>query len=563
MPGALLRLSYVVSNECNSKTEKTDLRVGPDECFRMTNRIGCKWNFSGGLIVTTLTALLVMSSSYHSWGQSLPPADRVPADSAATVTRGGELARIYCASCHLFPEPSLLDRRTWLDQTLLRMMIRVGLAPQQVDRNPEADLIKAARVIPNPPAISAEDYKLITAYYAATAPEEALRQDKRAPIEIGLKRFKTAVPRFRSSLAASTMIKFSTPDRKIYLGDDETGSLHVLGLGHDQVQSIPLGNVPVQMSEQAGGVYLTMIGSFMPSEKRQAALAFLEKGPDGLKPPRTILKDLPRTTDIQMADLNGDGKTDLVLTMFGNLTGRLSWFEGKGGDQFDEHVLIDKAGPVKAEIQDFNKDGRPDIAVLMAQELESLLIFSNEGKGKFTNNLVFQKHPLYGHTYFETFDFNGDGKLDFLVSNGDNGEYASPAKNYHGIRVYQNMGNGEFNEVFFIPLNGAFKAVARDFDGDGDLDIAAISFFPDYDKSPEESFVYLENKGNNQFTAGTFKDHLAGRWLTMDVADIDGDGDLDILLGSHIRGPTDVPEKLMANWEKAGPPFVLLRNTTK
>ncbi|MSU63070.1 MAG: VCBS repeat-containing protein [Pedosphaera sp.] len=552
-----------MSTKGNFTTEKADLRVARDMSLPVTNRIAAKWTCSGGLIVVALSALLVARSPNRSWGQSLPPERNVPTDSTATVARGGELARIYCASCHLFPEPSLLDRKTWLDQTLLRMMIRVGLAPQQVDRNPEAELIKAARVIPNPPAISADDYKLITAYYAATAPETALPQDKRAPIEVGLKRFKTAIPRFRSGQAATTMIKFGTADRKIYLGDDETGSLHVLGLGQDQVQTIPLGNIPVQMLDQAGGIYLAMIGSFMPSEKRQAALAFLEKSPDGLKPPRTIFKDLPRTTDIQMADLNGDGKMDLVLTMFGNLTGRLSWFEGKGGDQYDEHILIDKAGPIKIEIQDFNKDGRPDIAVLIAQELESLLIFTNEGNGKFTSKLVFQKHPLYGHTYFETFDFNGDGKLDFLVTNGDNGEYPSPAKKYHGVRVYQNKGDGEFDEVFFYPMNGAFKAVARDFDGDGDLDIAAISFFPDYDKSPEESFVYLENKGNNQFSGATFKEHLAGRWLTMDVADIDGDGDLDILLGSHIHSPIGVSENLMTNWEKAGPPFVLLRNTTK
>ncbi len=38
--------------------------------------------------------------------------------------------------------------------------------------------------------------------------------------------------------------------------------------------------------------------------------------------------------------------------------------------------------------------------------------------------------------------------------------------------------------------------MARDFDGDGDLDLAVIAFFADYPKQPEEGFVYLENTGN-------------------------------------------------------------------
>ena len=62
-------------------------------------------------------------------------------------------------------------------------------------------------------------------------------------------------------------------------------------------------------------------------------------------------------------------------------------------------------------------------------------------------------------------DFNRDGLPDILVTNGDNGEYPSPLKKYHGIRIYLNKGNWRFEEAFFYPLNGAFKAVARDLTG--------------------------------------------------------------------------------------------------
>ena len=116
-----------------------------------------------------------------------------------------------------------------------------------------------------------------------------------------------------------------------------------------------------------------------------------------------------------------------------------------------------------------------------------------------------------------------------------------------------------FTEAYFFPLNGAYKALSADFDGDGDLDIAAISFFADFDRSPEEVFVYLENNGDLNFTPSTFAGSLQGRWLTMDVGDWDLDGDEDIVLGSFAMGWSNVSRDLEAAWRQ-GPSVLILEN---
>ena len=117
-----------------------------------------------------------------------------------------------------------------------------------------------------------------------------------------------------------------------------------------------------------------------------------------------------------------------------------------------------------------------------------------------------------------------------------------------------------FKQKYFFPINGCYKAIARDFDGDGDPDIATISFFADYERQPEESFVYLKNMGNFNFMPYSIPEASLGRWLTMDAGDIVGDGKTDLILGNFSIGP--VMTKHHFDW-KQSPPFIVLKNIGK
>ena len=189
-------------------------------------------------------------------------------------------------------------------------------------------------------------------------------------------------------------------------------------------------------------------------------------------------------------------------------------------------------GAIRAIVNDANGDGRPDIWVLMAQAEEGIYLFLNQGGGEFLANELLHFPPIYGSSYFEFADFNNDGHPDILYTCGDNADFTTGVlKPYHGVYIFLNDGKNHFEQKWFYPIHGCYKAMARDFDGDGDLDIAAISYFPDTQNQPQEGFVYLENEGNLQFNASSLPQNYAGKWLTMDAGDIDGDGDIDVLIG--------------------------------
>ncbi len=481
----------------------------------------------------------------------------------AKLPPGERAARKACTICHVFPEPSLLTKKNWAEQILPRMKVRLGVAIPDYASSTEGELIRARKIYTDKPLIPYSDWPLIEQWILTNAPVDPLPQQPHPEIEIGLKTFKTEPPRYRVATPRTTLVKISPSTHRIYVGDDGEQSLAILDQNGNLLSTIKLGNTPTGLVETPRGIYVTCIGSFVPSEVYRGEVLLFERKGDGFGEKQVILQGLPRPVQLEMADFNGDGKMDFALTMFGNLTGRFSWFENLGNDQYAEHILANSAGAIHCVAHDFNGDGKPDIAVLMAQELETLLILPNDGKGKFTGDVVFQKPPVYGHCYFELADFNKDGLMDIVVVNGDNGEYESPTKNYHGIRILMNKGANQYEEKYFFPLNGAYKAVVRDFDGDGDLDIAAISFFPDYVNSPRESFVYLENLGDMKFKPSTFKECIAGRWIVMDAGDLDGDGKVDLVLGSYAVGPTAVPKFLSDIWKKSGPSVQILRNQTK
>ena len=129
-----------------------------------------------------------------------------------------------------------------------------------------------------------------------------------------------------------------------------------------------------------------------------------------------------------------------------------------------------------------------------------------------------------------------DGKPDLIYTCGYNFRDSLILIPYHGLYIFINIGNWNFKQLWIYPINGCTKAIAADFDGDGDLDIATSAFYADLQNDPAESFIYFEQVSPFNFKPHAIPVSKCGRWMSMDVGDYNNDGRPDIILGNYSKG---------------------------
>ncbi|MHA4811918.1 FG-GAP repeat domain-containing protein [Flavitalea flava] len=498
----------------------------------------------------------------------------------SSIREGEHLAGVYCKGCHLLPDPSMLDTRSWETGVLPNMGPHLGIFNHEFQRYPSSirDTNVGRKFYPSQPLLTADEWQHILDYYISTSPDSLPAQAPHPEIKNKLSLFTAVIPSFRYPDPATCLTRTDTSGttHSLLVFDVHSGGFYRFSPSLQLLDSIHTPGAIVDLSFEASqGIVACNMGMLNPHNGKlgkgqfirisgagEAGVAGKLGGPDEKMQMDTVplFDHLARPVQLTAADLNQDGLTDYLVCEYGNLTGALSWMENKAKGHFERHVIRAVAGAIKAVIGDFNHDGLPDIMALFAQGDEGIFLFTNEGKGRFNQQVLLRFPPMYGSSYFELADFNKDGFPDILYTCGDNADYSAVLKPYHGVYIFMNDGRNHFNRQYFFPINGCYKAMARDFDGDGDLDIATISFFPDFEHHPEEGFVYLENLGGLKFQPFSLPETQSGKWLTMDAADLDGDGKTDIVLGNFSYFSTIT--KAGVDFTK-GPPFILLKNMGK
>lgn len=297
-------------------------------------------------------------------------------------------------------------------------------------------------------------------------------------------------------------------------------------------------------------VVVAVLGSVWPSDHRIGGVLWFEQQSQDGSPhfvPQWLLQDVRRVSDVQAGDLDGDGDLDLVVAEFGYHQGAVWWLENlgdsSGGLKFHERELLIAPGPIHVPIADFDGDDDLDFVALVSQEDEKVWAFENASGKSFEPRLrVLWSTPNFdfGSAGLSASDLDGDGDVDLLLVAGDNLETNQPyPQPWHGCLWLENQGDWKFVERRIATLGGAYAASAGDLDGDGDLDVAIGSVFNTWRDPEAASLIWLENDGQQRFRAlrlATSPTHLA----TVDCGDLNGDGRDDIVAGGfHLTEPFD------------------------
>ncbi len=237
-----------------------------------------------------------------------------------------------------------------------------------------------------------------------------------------------------------------------------------------------------------------------------------------------------------VADLDRDGDLDVALSHFGNHTDpRISLLFNQGDGSYGPPVNYPVSGETLDVVAaDLDGDGDADLAFAQSDGTlgNRVLILLNQGNGTFGPERPFTTGRA--PTSLVAFDADRDGDLDLATAN--NGSFEND------VTVLYNDARAAFPTRldFAVGTELPYKIAAGDLTGDGWPDLAVTV----RDQPP--SVAVLRNDRTGSFSAPTFLDSGYPYVLTsgLAIADVDRDGDRDILYAEGEPGPGSIDSNL-------------------
>ncbi len=469
------------------------------------------------------------------------PADADPPGhptAAAPADDGTAAVKEFCSNCHVQPPPDCQPKWAWAGRIEVMYKWAKSLRPVPANRIPPIEVpIK---------------------YYTSHAPEELRLPDDAMgspPSPIAFRRRPVVLEAIPGPPAVSNV-------QVVRLTDDGPTRLLICDMRHGLVvlwtpsrrdePAAVIARIPhpshAQVVDLDGDglrdILVANLGDFWPVDTTKGSVVWLRNRGNGRFEPFVLLDGLGRVNDVEAADFDGDGDLDLVVAVFGNLTtGGIIFLENCTKDyahpDFEASLLDNREGTMYVPVVDLNGDGHPDFIAVLAQEHERAIAFVNRGSGSFYQETIYAApHCLWGSSGMRLIDLNGDGRMDVLYVNGDLVEDPPVPKPYHGLAWLENKGSFPFAFHRLANLPGAHTVLPADLDGDGKMDLVSSVFIPTFNPTAPiakklDTVIWLRQTSPGRFQRYSLETgipfHPCG-----DIMDIDGDGDLDVVLGNFI-----------------------------
>ncbi|MCB0595343.1 MAG: VCBS repeat-containing protein [Lewinellaceae bacterium] len=333
------------------------------------------------------------------------------------------------------------------------------------------------------------------------------------------------------------------PDRTLtVLSSPETGK--VLSIDYQQADKRPAEIADPFAGSEPG--FVEEVNSPFQAQQEDEFIDFFHEG----LTMRMLSREGPRAA---VADVNGDGREDVFIGGPSGSAGQL-YLQGRNGFSLAPGPAFEqdsKFEDTAAAFFDADGDGDQDLFVGSGgnnQPVGSPLIqdrlYLNDGKGNFTVNRRALSGNGFNTAVAVPLDFDGDDDLDLFVgSRSIPNQYGQPPRSF----LYQNDGKGQFADVArelapqLQSIGMVTSAALVDLLGDSQPELAIVGEW----MSPK---VFQARDGKLSL-APTSLDGYSGWWYGMAHADIDGDGDQDLILGNrgenfYFTGSKENPAKL-------------------